>query len=119
MSVDKPKLKPEPTMAWDPETGDAQVYNHPSEVPEGFLDAHPNHPKFKPAPAAEPGSEMTRAEVIAALKSGGVSFNPAAKQAVLYELLTVAVKKALDATKVKYDPALPTKQLLALLPDTE
>lgn len=103
----------EPTMAWHPKTGENKIFNSSSEVPEGWLDTHPNNVAEKSAP------DMTRKEIIAALSSGGIQFDERANKETLYEVLTDAVKKALTEAEITFNPALTTKQLLDLLPSPE
>jgi hypothetical protein len=59
-----PERKSLPTMAWHPETGENQIFDHPSEVPEGWLDTHPNNkPKAaKEAKAPAAGRVQGRAD---------------------------------------------------------
>lgn len=131
--------KPAPTMAWNPEKleeggYESRTFNHPSEVPEGWLDTHPEHPSLK-VPVKPPGVinpkgskapeaakvplDMTRKEITAALDEGGVKYDPQAKVADLYPLLTENVKKALLEAEIEFDPNAGTKALLALLTPAE
>jgi hypothetical protein len=90
-----------PTMAWHPETGENQIFDHPSEVPEGWLDTHPNNkPKGAkeakaPAPDAFKDAPMSKDEIVAALTAGGVQFDANAKPKALQGVLREAVVKAL------------------------
>ena len=120
-----------PAMMFHPETGAATVFKSAGEVPEGYLSFHPKDPArkakdaleaakvvdAKPAPAAPVKLPLTRKEIVAALEAGGVTFDKDARVDALYEVLTKAVKDALAAAEVEYDPNLDTKALLALLPD--
>lgn len=111
-----------PTMAWHPETGESKIFKHPSEVPEGWLDTHPdNVPKVvKPAaPVADDKLPMTRKEIVAALTDGGLQFDAKAPVKVLYAQLTDAVKSALTDAGVEFDAAADTKALLEKLPKPE
>jgi hypothetical protein len=118
-----------PTMAWHPETGENQIFNHPGEVPSGWLDTHPdNKPKPAKAPAAAKEAakteaakqlSLTRKEMLEALQAGGVEHDPKAKVEALDAVLRGAVEKALADAKIPYSPEAPTKELLALLPSPE
>lgn len=112
-----------PVMAWHPETGEPTVYKDHTEVPEGHLPHHPNDQARKSAlpaaPAAPAALDMTKKEIAAALEAGGVKYDPRANAAALYAQLTDEVKKALTASEVEFDPNLPTKQLMELLPPAE
>lgn len=114
--------KQQPTMAWHPETGESKIYNHPSEVPEGWLDTHPDNVPKAPKPAPSPVEDklpMTRKEIVAALTEGGLQFDPKAPVKVLYAQLTDAVKSALTDAGVSFDDAADTKALLEKLPKPE
>lgn len=127
-----------PTMAWNPEKlaeggYESRTFNHPDEVPEGWLDTHPEHPSLKVvakppgvinvkgsgAPLKAPPLDMTRKEITAALDQGGVQYDAQAKVADLYPLLTESVKKFLTEAEIEFDPAAGTKALLALLPPSD
>lgn len=111
-----------PTMAWHPESGESQIFNHPSEVPSGWLDSHPEDPKRPKAEKSAPAlkdAPMSKDEIVAALTAGGVPFDATAKAKALQPVLREAVTKALTEAEVKFDETLPTKELLALLPNPE
>lgn len=111
--------KHQPTMAWHPQNGESQIFNHPSEVPEGWLDTHPsNKPKAeKPAAGGKVELGMSKAEIVAALTAGGVEHDPKAKASDLHDVLRGAVEKVLAEAKIPYSPEAPTKELLTLLPE--
>lgn len=111
--------KQEPTMAWHPETGENQIFNHPSEVPEGWLDTHPSNVKAAVKQEGNKPLSMTRKEIVAALNDGGLSFDNKAPVKALYAQLTDAVKAVLTEAQVQFDPNADTKDLLALLPKPE
>lgn len=119
-----------PTMAWHPETSESRIFNHPSEVPEGWLNTHPSNVSKEDAkpvsvskepvkPADADKVPMTRKEIAAALSDGGVAFDPKQSVKVLYTQLTEAVKTALTDSGVEFDPAADTKALLEKLPKPE
>lgn len=113
-----------PAMLWHPETGESRVFHKAGDVPEGWLDTHPdnvkNLPKAEKAAQTKPVPlSMTRKEMVQALQDGGISFDPASKVDVLYAILTEAVKKFLTDAEVEFDPATDTKALLELLPKPE
>jgi hypothetical protein len=116
----KPKDQSYPALKWHPETGDCRLFHSEGQVPKGWLDQHPRNlapEKLDPAsPAALP---MTRKEIVEALNSGGISYDPKAKASVLFDQLTVAVKEALTEANISFDDAADTKELLALLPTPE
>lgn len=111
-----------PSMRWHPETGEARVFNAAHEVPEGWLDAHPNDPKAKAAEPAgdsagegEPAKEdLTRAQIIAALTEGQIEFSKNARTGPLYVKLTEAVKANLAARNITFEQDAPTSALLEL-----
>lgn len=120
--------KSSPTMAWEPKTGESKIFNHPDDVPAGWLDTHPDNlaSVTKPEPDKAPDAPtkaaplpLTRKEMVKALQDGGIAFDPAAKVDVLYSVLTEAVQKFLITAEIEFDPALDTKALLALVPPTE
>lgn len=109
--------KHEPTMAWHPETGENKIFNHPSEVPEGWLDTHPSNVAKAEKPAAFKDAPMSKEEIVAALTAGGVQFDANAKPKALQGVLREAVTKALTAAEVSFDANASTKELLSLLPE--
>lgn len=111
--------KHEPTMAWHPETGENKIFNHPSEVPEGWLDTHPSNvaKAEKPATVAFKDAPMSKDDIVAALTAGGVQFDANAKPKALQGVLREAVIKALTAAEVAFDADKSTKELLSLLPE--
>lgn len=107
------------TMAWNPATGEAGVYDKDA-VPEGFLDHHPNDPEKGTAPAAAADDvskdpPLDRAELLDALKEGGVEHNPNATDRQLDAALKGALRKVLTARKIEYTKNDSTRQLLALV----
>lgn len=124
--------KPAPTMAWHPETGKSKVFNHPDEVPVGYVDTHPNNlepadrqaaiAKLKAEKAAgrvAPAKPLTRKEVVAALTEGGITFDGRADTAALDNVLGDALKAHLAAAEVEYPSDANTRELLALVPKPE
>lgn len=116
-----------PAMKWHPETGEARAFTKAGDVPDGWLDTHPNNISVVDKAAANNKDvvgkpvplPLTRKEMVAALQQGGIAFDPAAKVDVLYAVLTEAVKKFLTDAEIEFDPALDTKALLALVPPVQ
>ena len=115
-----------PAMKWDPVTKESRVFNKASEVPDGWLDTHPDNLENMPQPVKAPEVQakavplpLTRKEMVQALQDGGIPFDPASKVDVLYAILTEAVKKFLTDADIAFDPAADTKVLLGLLPKPE
>lgn len=107
-----------PSMRWHPETGEMAVYNAPHEVPEGWLDTHPNNvSKVKKAekPAAEANLlPMTKAEIVKALTDGGIPFKPQTGAKGLYALLDTALRAHLAAEKIEVPEGANVPALMAL-----
>lgn len=115
-----------PAMKWHPHTGENRVFHKSGDVPEGWLDTHPANVDSvtKEVEAAPPSVlkaplDMTRKEIVAALTEGGITFDPASKVVVLYELLTAEVNRVLTEEGIEYDPTAGTKKLLEILPKPE
>lgn len=113
-----------PAHKFHPVTGELKVCNSAADVPEGWIDTHPNNlPKVDPA-AADPaankaGLEMSREEIMGALDEGGIEYSKNAPTTTLYKKLTEAVKKTLLERGIAYDESFNTKQLLELIPPAE
>lgn len=112
-----------PGMRWDPNTGEAQVFQSAAEVPEGFLDYHPSNPPEVVKVATEAGATdalpMTREEIIKELTDGGIPFKAKAKDAVLYAALLDALKAHLLASEIEFPETATGPELLALVPKPE
>lgn len=107
-----------PTMAWHPETGENQIFNHPSEVPDGWLDTHPDNMKAKAPAKAEAATgalPMTREEITKALDECEISYKPKAKDKALYELLEKSLRDHFAAEKVEVPADADVPALLALV----
>lgn len=132
--VPPPKGDPNfPARMWHPESGESAVFHNAADVPEGWLDTHPNNAKRVPANAApaQPavkapapdkkgnGLPMTREQITIALLEGGVQFKRSSDDKALYATLMTALKKVLDDQGVKYDPKANAPALLELLPKPE
>ncbi len=116
----KPKDHAYPALKWHPDTGESRVFHNEGQVPKGWLNQHPDAIKpEKLDPATPLPVPMTRREIMDALHSGEISYDPKAKTSVLFDQLTVAVKQALTAADISFDDATDTKELLALLPTPE
>jgi hypothetical protein len=88
--LQKPTKDPKfPALMWHPETGEASVFNSAEEIPEGYLDKHPKHAgDVKPIVK----TELSRSEIIAALRERGIEFAPATGTPKLYDLLVNAIE---------------------------
>lgn len=115
----------EKVLRWDPKTGEAKEFEK-GNVPEGFLDHHPEDPAYKNKPEAEkpvvPVVEkvkptLNRKETIAALTHASVTFDEKATAVDLYSLLLTEVKAELVKANIEHDAASEdAKALLALFP---
>jgi|GEM_PF-4803772 len=104
-----------PALKWHPETGECSLFNDAAEVPDGYLDVHPNNLAKESEKAAT--LPMKRKAIIAALKSGSISFDPQADAATLYDLLLSGVKAALTEQELAFDAESDdAPALLALFP---
>lgn len=110
-----------PAMLWNQKTGESRVFERAEDVPAGYLDHYPTDAEKAeaPEPASPNALPMTREEIIAALKQGGIKFKGNASAAVLYAQLTDAVHFALTEAKVEFNPESPTPDLLKLLAPKE
>lgn len=123
--VPPPKGDPAyPAMMWHPETGENRIFNSADEVPEGWLDTHPNNKdaaeqRKAAAEARNPPATLplTRAEIVKALGDGGINFNPRAATKALYDQLLGELKKTLTEAGIAYEQEADAKTLLGLLPD--
>ena len=105
-------------MRWNPETGEAQVFAKDADVPEGWLDHHPADPAYA-APDEEAASQnktpkpkpMTKGELTAALKSGGIEFDNDAKVAELDALLHGKLREVLTARGAQIADTATTREL--------
>lgn len=125
-------------MRWNPVTGDSETFEDGQAVPEGYLDHHPDDPAYKDAPEAparrepakpkaaaatlpvddglESEGALTRAEIIDALKEGGITVNPTGKRTdALDAILVEALQKALVTAKKDFPAGANSKALLALV----
>ena len=112
---------PFPAYMWSPE-GEKRVFEKAEDVPEGWLDHHPNHFDGRkpppPAKAAAP-TPMTRDEIVAALDAGAIPFSKNAGTKALYDQLAAKVVEALKERGIPFDPKADTRVLLGLLPPPE
>lgn len=107
-----------PAMKWHPTTGESKLCTVAEDVPDGWLDTHPNNlpkPDEKAKPAGEPELPMTRKDIIKELDAAGVAFPKMAKTQALYDLLGDTAKNFLAAAKVDYAPDADVPSLLALV----
>jgi hypothetical protein len=116
--------KHQPTLAWHPDTGEAQTFNHPDEVPSHFLPHHPEDAKAKARtetkPAAPDKSEpaaipMSRDEIVKALTDGEIPFKANAKDKTLYALLDAKLREHLLDNDVEIPEGSDVPALLALV----
>lgn len=115
--------------AWryDPVTGEGRIFDNEDDVPAGWVDRvpevgdeapAPKAARAKAAPATAPATDdkaMTRAEIIAALKGGGVEFKVTEKTEVLADMLKSKVVEVLTQRQIAFDADAPTRDLLAKL----
>lgn len=134
-----------PAMRWNPANGDeSDVFQSEDEVPEGWLDHHPDDTakggagqkaavehrqpsggrRRGTAPvkdAVDPDlgtgddTPMTREEVVTALQEGKVRFNKEASDEDLTAQLVAALQGVLTKRNVAFDPAASPRALLALV----
>lgn len=119
-------------LHWHPKTGEAKVFGEDETPPADWLDHHPNDPAHAaPEPAPEPAPKkpgkgepkasegddaaMTKAELTAALKAGGVMFPASATLAELNDLLVNALREALTIRGAEYSEQDGPRKLLALV----
>lgn len=129
-------------MFWHPKTGEPVTIAIGAAPPPGYLDHHPADPdpdkgagsvlvekapvvppekaaKVPKAPApyklAPVGDEpMTRDELAAALKSGGIGYDVEAPDDALAATLVTALQQHLASTGVEFEPADGPRKLLTL-----
>lgn len=127
-----PARKNQPTMMWHPETGKPTTFDHPDDVPAGYVDTHPQNlepaerkaaiaklrveKKTKGAPEAKP---LTRKELVAALTEGGIEFDGNAETAALDKTLADAIKAHLTEAEVEFEADADTRTLLSMVPKPE
>lgn len=113
-------------MGWDPKTGEKKVFDTPEERDvAGWLDHHPKD-EAKNATDQKPTNEdkdppLSRAELLDALKKGGVKHNADATDKQLDNALKGALRKYLADKKVEFTKEDSTRTLLAKVsaPQTE
>jgi hypothetical protein len=111
-----------PGMRWHPITGENQIFQAESEVPEGYLNYHPANPPEGVEKALETKPEalpMTRKEIVKVLNDGGIIFDPKAKVPALYDLLVASLKAHLIASETAFPETATGPELLALVPQPE
>lgn len=112
------KSKEFPAMKWHPETGVPEVFHTAQDVPDGYLDCHPNSLEAKKASQAAAGNTnqlpMTKAEIVEALKAGNIEFKPNQGAKALYDILEAALREHLTANKVEIPEGANVPALLAL-----
>jgi hypothetical protein len=114
--------------AWmyDPKTGEGRIFDDADDVPKGWVDRVPEEggeePEVKTKAKSEPkdkpvadASVMTRAEIMTALKGGGVDFAVTAKTEVLHDLLKAKVTEVLTQRSIAFDADASVRDLLAKL----
>lgn len=117
-----PKFSAFPAMRWHPTTGEWQIFKTADEVPEGWLNHHPEHKTEKeapPPPQKKSSLDLTRPEIMEALSAGDIEFKQNTGTAALYVLLTEKVKAVLNERNIAFDDSAGTKALLGLLPAQE
>jgi hypothetical protein len=101
-------------MLWNAATGEAQVFANDENPGPDWLDHHPEDPAHaSEAPAGKPAKvkQMTKAELAAALTSGGIAFDPSAKVAELDALLGEKLRAALTANGTEFAADATTSEL--------
>jgi hypothetical protein len=109
-----------PAMMWKPD-GSSYLAADESEVQPDSTPYHPdNAPEKAPAKILAPAVQapkMTRDEIVKHLTEGGIAFDPTMKDKKLYALLVTALKNALAAARIEFDPeSNDAPALLELLP---
>ncbi len=108
-------------MFWNPADGEPVTIGDDEEVPEGFLDHHPDDME-KGGAAAPPEVEqevpLTHEELVTALQNSGTSFNEEADDAALTKQLVGLLHKALKARKVTFAKTDGPRALLAMLQES-
>lgn len=99
-----------PTFFYDPSTGEGRVFEDEAAVPKGWLD----HVSLVPQ-VERSVDPMSRAEIVAALEAGGVSFAAKAKTGDLYELLASSLKAALKEAGIAHAEGATARDMLTLL----
>lgn len=104
-------------FGWDPKTGQKKVFDTPEEREvAGWLDHHPAD-EAKNGPAAvekeDQDPPLDRAELIDALKKGGVKFSADATDKQLDNALKGALRKYLGEKKIEFAKTDSTRALLA------
>lgn len=108
-----------PGMRWHPVTGEMQIFQVEEDMPEGWLDYHPENPPARAALAAKEIAVelcMSREAIVAALVEGGVSFKKNASVQKLYDLLMANLKAALTEQGVVFSEDADAKALMDLFP---
>lgn len=113
-----------PAWFYNPETKEGQIFESADDVPEGWVDRLDGEPKVVGSKAKAPKAQkteptddtsMTRAEMIEALKNGGVEFKVTAKNAELHDLLKGKVMEVLTQRQIAFDADAPVRDLLEKL----
>lgn len=118
-----------PRMRWHPTTGESQVFTADSDVPEGWLDHHPDDarhaavekqpdPSKAKAPAGAAAAvalPMTRDEIKAALDKAEIAYAKNAKDQTLYDLLLTSLRQYLTAQTVPFNDTDDAPALLKLV----
>jgi hypothetical protein len=107
-----------PAMMWHPITGEAVTVNSAAEVPDGYLDQHPN--SLAEAEKATPekpavGLPMDRAAIVAALNEGEIAFKKNAPTGALYNQLTASLRDALASANVTAPDSAEAPELLEMV----
>lgn len=112
-----------PALKWHPETGESRLFDKAGDVPEGWLDTHPaNLARVQADAAAAPKPvklSLSRTEIQAALREGGIDHNIKASTKDLHDLLRERCIKHLTEGGIEFDAAADTKTLLELIPKPE
>lgn len=106
-----------PAKKWHPETGESRIFAAPEDVPEGYLDHHPNH-KHDTKPDPKPKADvlpMSREDIRKELDAASITYPKNAGTKALYELLGDTLKQFCANNKIDYDPNAAVPDLLKLV----
>ncbi len=98
-------------LLWHIKTGEAKEFGDDEIAPPEYIDFHPQDPAR--TPPEDQTRPLTRAEVVAALKAGGITYDNNVGVAALTEQLTVEVKRVLTEQGIEFTDLDPLRLLLS------
>lgn len=107
-----------PAMKWHPKTGESRVFTAAEDVPEGWIDTHPNNVIAKDAPAPDE-LPLTKKQIKTELDAAGVTYPPTAGAKALYELLSDSLKTFCAENEIPYEADMSVLTLLELVKKPE